>query len=83
MLTLFTVQNHARVEIMKFPEPKFVKKNPSTFRCPACSKTFCISSYPGKGMEKVYKLEADYEKHFAENHTNADFPKTPGDTGNS
>jgi len=50
-----------------------IRKKPFATRCPACSKTFDISSYEAtNGPEKLNKMVADYEAHFNSEHAKED-----------
>jgi len=62
-----------KLEGMKVPSAILIKKVPATVKCPACSQTFCISSYQGSGVEnKLEQVESEYQRHFKEKHSRED-----------
>jgi hypothetical protein len=54
--------------IVKRPAPKFISKKPVIIMCPVCSIKFDSRTYSG-GHEIFVQMEKDYDKHFAEKHS--------------
>jgi hypothetical protein len=54
---------------MKPPGPILVSKRPAAWKCVACSETFILTSSKEEFEGKMSQLEADYDKHFKECHS--------------
>ena len=52
---------------MRIPKMKVVSDD--VMGCPACSKTFALSSYSGTPVEQMKQIDTDYFVHFKSTHS--------------